>query len=73
MRRFVFKAALLIPLQLRSLNSLSWLGGSSAFAIVLAMILIITDVVKTDADKEANHTMAHTDTGPPAGSTFLQV
>ncbi len=44
-------AALFIPLQLRTLNSLSVFAGSSGSAIVLAMIFTLSDfVIKNDAD-----------------------
>ena len=65
------QGALVLPLQFRSLNSLSWLGGSSALAIVVAMGLIFADIIEQDAAN--NGTRPPTSMLPPADNGFLTV
>eukprot|EP00040_Diaphanoeca_grandis_P004231 m.27660 g.27660 ORF g.27660 m.27660 type:complete len:451 (+) comp15786_c1_seq1:172-1524(+) len=61
-------AALVIPCQLRTLSSLSALGGSSACAIVVAMILILIDFIITKRDPSVI-----TRRLPAADASFLQL
>ena len=76
---FGVQGALVLPLQFRSLNSLSWLGGSSALAIVVAMGLIFADIIEQDVMSKSNAThshppsLPHTSMGPPSNNDFLTV
>ena len=46
-------AALIGMLQIRTLDSLSWMAGSSAMAIVVAMTLLLIDFAVFSPDGES--------------------
>jgi vesicular inhibitory amino acid transporter len=70
-RALCVMAALLIPLQLRTLNSLSILAGSSGFAIVAAMVFTLADFVLVS--ELVGTPAANTTLLPEAGTEFTVV
>lgn len=69
-RALCVMAALILPLQLRTLNSLSILAGSSGFAIVAAMVFTLSDFVLV---ADSTGAAVNTTLLPEAGTEFTVV